>query len=118
MSTESVNRRDFAKRVAVGATLPLAATLETASVAADQKPQQAEKPQPEKKPSAKPPSQADLLSEVVKQRYPDKRLDESVLSSIRNDLRSDIARSKVLSSYPLKNSDEPRFVFAAYRSDD
>ena len=118
MSTNSVNRRDFAKRVAIGATVPLAATLETASVAADQKPQQAEKPQPEKKPSAKQPAQADILLEVVTQRYPDKQLDETVLSAIRNDLRSDIARSKVLSSFPLKNSDEPRFVFAAYRNDD
>ena len=118
MSTEFVNRRDFAKRVAVGATLPLSATLETASAAADQKPQQTETPQPEKTQPAKPPSQAELLLEVVKQRYPGKQLDKSVLSSIRNDLRSDIARSKVLSSFSLKTSDEPRFVFAAYRNDD
>ncbi len=118
MSTEFVNRRDFAKRIAVGATVPLTATLETATATADQKPQQAEKPQPEKKQPAKPPSQADLLLEVVKQRYPGKQLDESVLSAIRNDLRGDMSRSKVLSSFPLKNSDEPRFVFAAYRNDD
>ena len=118
MSTEFVNRRDFAKRVAVGATLPLTATLETATAAADQKPQQAKKPQPEKKQPAKPPSQADLLLEVVKQRSPGKQLDESVLSAIRNDLRGDMSRSKVLSSFPLKNSDEPRFIFAAYRNDD
>ena len=118
MSTESVNRRDFAKRVAVGAAVPLTATLETASAAADQKPVEAKKPQPEKKQPAKPPSQADHLLEVVKQRYPDKHLDESVLSAIRNELRSDMSRSKVLSSFPLKNSDEPRFVFAAYRNDD
>ena len=118
MSTEFVNRRDFAKRVAVGATLPLTATLETASATADQKQQQTETPQPEQNPPAKPQSQADLLLEVVKQRYPGKQLDKSVLSSIRDDLRSDIARSKVLSSFPLKNSDEPRFVFAAFRSDD
>jgi hypothetical protein len=117
MSTESVNRRDFAKRVALGATVPLTVTLETASVAADQKPQQTENLQPGKKPPVKPPSQADLSLEVIKQRYPDKQLDESVLSAIRNDLRGDIARSKVLSSFPLKNSDEPRFVFAAYRND-
>ena len=118
MSTESVNRRDFAKRVAIGATLPLTATLGTATAASDQKPRQAKKPQPEKKQLAKPPSQADLLLEVVKQRYPCKRLDDSVLSAIRNDLRGDMARSKVLSRFPLKNSDEPRFVFAAYRNDE
>ena len=117
MSTESVNRRNFAKRVVLGATVPLTATLEAASAAADQQPQQTEKPQPEKKPPNKPLSQADLLLEVVKQRYPGKQLDESVLSAIRSDLRGDMSRSKVLSSFPLKNSDEPRFVFAAYRND-
>ena len=36
MSIESVNRRDFAKCVAVGSTLSLSATLGTATATADQ----------------------------------------------------------------------------------
>jgi len=116
MPNESIPRREFARRVAVGAAVPLTATLKTAATAAD-KTQQSEKPQPEKKTKVEPPSQADLLLEVVKQRYPDKRLDKTVLNAIRNDLRGDINRSKVLSNFPLKNWDEPGFVFAAYRND-
>lgn len=117
MSPESVNRREFAKRLAAGAAVaPLAGCLSQDAVAGkQQEPQQPEQPKPPADQQI-PPER--LLLEVVRKRYPDKRLTLDVLASIQNDIRGDLARSKVLSSFPLNNWDEPRFVFAAYRNDD
>ena len=59
-----------------------------------------------------------LLLETIRQRYPDKQLDsQDVLQGIYSELRDDLARSKRLSSFPLKNADEPGFLFAAFPSD-
>lgn len=114
------NRREFAKALVLGAaTVPVAQPSRSAAAGdrPQQKPVQAERPEASKqeKPEA---SEADLVLAVVKHHYPDERLDEKVLDAIRGDIQGDLARSRVLSSFPLKNSDEPAFVFAAYRADD
>jgi len=71
------------------------------------------------------PSQESLLLNCLQQRYPslqpripsEPNHDEA-LQGILRDLRGDLARSRMLSQIPLKNSDEPSFVFRAYRSPD
>ena len=49
-------------------------------------------------------------------RYPSDHFDDKAVRGIFGDLRGDVARGRVLSEFPLKNSDEPAFVFQAYRS--
>lgn len=110
-----LDRRRFVERLAAGSGAAfLAAGLTTA--AEDQKPQA--------KPDAKPadaleppvaPSQEILLLNCLMQRYPSEHYDEAALQGIFGDIRGDLARSGILSAFPLKNSDEPSFVFRAYR---
>lgn len=64
-----------------------------------------------------PPSEAAYLLGLIMRRYADNRLDEVAVSGIVQDIYGDLARSRVLSSLPLKNSDEPGFVFKAWRAD-
>ena len=99
---------------ATAATAATAATsLEPAS--ADDKPKKPSKP----KAPPEPPPPAALLLETIRQRYPDKRLDDQeVLQGIYSELRGDLARSRRLSSFPLKNSDEPGFIFSAFHTSD
>jgi hypothetical protein len=63
-----------------------------------------------------PPEAAYLLG-LIMRRYADERLDEVAVSGIVQDIYGDLARSRVLSSFPLQNSDEPGFVFKAWRAD-
>ena len=112
-SSDSVNRRDFARTIAVATAATAATSLEPAS--ADDKPKQPSKP----KAPPEPPPPAALLLETIRQRYPDKQLDDQeVLQGIYSELRGDLARSRRLSSFPLKNSDEPGFIFSAFRDSD
>jgi len=100
MLPTDLNRRDFAKSLAIGAVL-----APVNQVGAQE---------PAKKDA---PSVADLQLEQIKQQYPDERLDDAALKSIRGDLQQQINRSKILSAFPLTNADEPGFAFAAYRRD-
>jgi hypothetical protein len=115
---DPVNRRDFARTLAAATAATAATTLQ--ANADDKKPKQTDKPEPKPepkratKPDPEPPPPAALLLETIRQRYPDKRLeDQDVLQGIYTDLRSDLARSRRLSSFPLENADEPGFLFAA-----
>jgi len=100
MSQSNLKRRDFAKSLAIGAVLaPIA---------------EAAGQEPAKKDTT---SVADLQLEQIKQQYPDERLDDAALKSIRGDLQQQLNRSKILSAFPLTNADEPGFTFAAYRRD-
>ena len=112
-SSDSVNRRDFARTIAVATAATAATSLEPAS--ADDKPKKPSKP----KAPPEPPPPAALLLETIRQRYPDKQLDDQeVLQGIYSELRGDLARSRRLSSFPLKNSDEPGFIFSAFHTSD
>ena len=112
-SSDSVNRRDFARTIAAATAATAATSLEPAS--ADDKPKKPSKP----KAPPEPPPPAALLLETIRQRYPDKQLDDQeVLQGIYSELRGDLARSRRLSSFPLKNSDEPGFIFSAFRDSD
>jgi hypothetical protein len=56
-----------------------------------------------------------LLLNLIVQRYPSEHYDAEVLRGIYGDLRGDVARGRILSEFPLKNSDEPCFAFRVYR---
>ena len=68
-ASDSVNRRDFARTIAVATAATAATALETASANDDPKKPSKPKDQPE------PPPPAALLLETIRQKYPDKRLD-------------------------------------------
>ncbi|MBQ16948.1 MAG: hypothetical protein CMJ65_07470 [Planctomycetaceae bacterium] len=116
-----VNRREFARRVAAGTAVVGLAGSESSSA-----PRPTDKPKtPGSKKPAKPAAEPEpppppaLLLEMIRQRYPDKRLDDDqILAAIYGELRSHLARSRRLSQSPLENSDEPGFVFSAFRSND
>ena len=112
-SSNSVNRRDFARTIAAATAATAATSLEPAS--ADDKPKKPSEP----KAPPEPPPPAALLLETIRQRYPDKQLDDQeVLQGIYSELRGDLARSRRLSGFPLKNSDEPGFIFSAFPNSD
>lgn len=106
MPNEHLNRREFAGRIAAGAgPLIAVATGETAQAQ-------------EKKPDEpKPLSLLDRQLELVRQQYPDKRLDQPALAEIREDLEIQLARAALLSKFPLTNGDEPGYVVQAWRKE-
>lgn len=116
MEPSIVSRRDFGLALVTGAT---AATLPSVVVADDKtKAAPAEKVAPPPMPDEprEIPEHLYLLGAVLRH-YPDKRLDEAAITGIMRDIVGDLAKGKVLSNFPLKNSDEPGYVFQAYRSE-
>ena len=99
MSDSTVNRRQFASHVAVGAA---GAALAGSGLTA------AEPPAPR--------SSADLLLELVMRQYPDP-LSPAEITKLRERLERQQTRSQLLSAFPLKNGDEPASTFRAYRQD-
>lgn len=100
-----LDRRGFVKLVVAGslASMPAAAIAQTAPA-----------PTP---PAAPPPaapehsgSEARLLTEVLRERYPD-RLSEAQWGSIVSDFDGDLGGAKRLRAVKLKNADEPDFTF-------
>lgn len=128
MSDLPVSRRDFQKSVALGGA---AATVAAAGIAAagatgkqqaaavDRPPVQAEKPTDTAAPAEEPRELRieEHLLEAVLIRYPAEQLTPEIQQSILSELRTDLYRSVVLSSFPLENAHEPAPVFAAWRSD-
>jgi len=108
MTIEHVSRREFAGRIAAAAAVPLI-TAGTTDVPA----KAAQKPG-----DAKASSSVDRMLELIREQYPDRRLDDAGIAEIREELESQIARSARLSAFPLTNADEPGFVFRAYRGAD
>lgn len=115
-----MDRRQFAGGLALGSSALIAAVLTgTHSVAADDPPtgKPPEEPQPaeRREPPVRPTEEALLLT-CLTQRYPSENFDEESLQGIYRDLRGDVARGRILSEFPLLNSDEPGFVFSAFRA--
>jgi len=107
MINESLNRREFAGRLAAGAAVPfIAAGVGVASAEAAQKSD-----------DSKAPSQVERMLDLIRQQYPDPRLDEAGIAEIREELEAQRARSARLSAFPLTNADEPGFVFRAFRAE-
>ena len=124
-SSNRIDRRHFAAQLALGVG-GLSAVMSPLIVASaeDQpvqnKTEQTERPDDKQSEepaiaSELPPAEVLLLSYLTR-RHPSEHYDEESLPGIFRDIRGDVARGKQLSQFPLNNSDEPAFVFAAYRS--
>ncbi|MEK6259817.1 MAG: hypothetical protein AABP62_14455 [Planctomycetota bacterium] len=123
--SDRIDRRHFAAQLALGAgALTAAVTPFASTIAVDNKPttdktEKGDKPD-EKKPDEAatapelPPVEVILLTYLTR-RHPSDHYDEAAIQGIFRDIRGDVARGKQLSKFPLNNSDEPAFVFAAYR---
>ncbi|HTI50053.1 MAG TPA: hypothetical protein VL475_03845 [Planctomycetaceae bacterium] len=107
MTNEHVSRREFAGRIAAAAAVPL-----ITAGAMDWPAEAAQKPD-----DAKLPSPIERMLELIREQYPDRRLDDAGIAEIREELESQIVRSARLSAFPLTNADEPGFEFKAYRGE-
>jgi hypothetical protein len=112
-----IDRRQFSGSLAAGSGLALAlvcrlaeATQEKAAVESKEE----TTPAPEPEAPRRPADEALLLNWLI-QRYPSDDYDEVALQGIYRDLRGDLARGRILSQFPLQNSDEPATIFRAYR---
>ena len=122
---DRIDRRHFAAQLALGASLVTAAVSPLASASAVEDKPAADKSKNGDKPVKKqpdeaaapelPPAEVILLSYLTR-RHPSDHYDEAAIQGIYRDIRGDIVRGKQLSEFPLKNSDEPAFVFAAFRA--
>ncbi len=116
MADENFTRRDFARRLALGTgSLALVSprgmaedddAQDTTSEADDQDTEQPPKPEPE-----------DFLLASLMMSYPTEHLTDEMLAGIRAGLGRSRRQAERLRSVPLENSDEPAFVFRAYRKD-
>ena len=126
LSLDRIDRRHFAAQLAVGASALTAAMSPLAAVSAAEDKPIADKNEKGDKPAEKQPVEAEappelppaevLLLSYLTRRHPSDHFDEASLQGIFRDIRGDVARGKQLSEFPLKNSDEPAFVFVAYRN--
>lgn len=125
-SSDRIDRRHFTAQLALGAGALTAVVIPFASAIAVEDKPTANKAEKDEKPAEKqpdavatthelPPADVILLTYLTR-RYPSDHYDEAAIQGIYRDIRGDIARGKQLSEFPLKNSDEPAFVFAAYRN--
>lgn len=101
-----LSRREFAGQIAAGAAPMILACAGNGAAA-----------EPEKPKEEKPPSPVEKMLDLIRQQYPDQRLDAAGLAEIKEELEAQVARSKRLSAFPLTNADEPGFAFRAYRRD-
>jgi len=69
---------------------------------------------PEDQPTTPEIPEATWLLGAILKHYPDERLDQAAVTGILGDIHGDLARSRVLSGFPLENADEPGFVFRAW----
>lgn len=116
--TSTISRRQFASRVATAAAATAVAAHELAADQAQDAQSPAGKEQPAVARTPREPTDAERITDVIRRRYPHDQLTPDVLDNIADDVRSDFVRSRILSASPLRNSDEPAFVFAAWRGDD
>ena len=108
MTSPAVSRRTFAKQIAAGslAAGPLAIA---APLAAEEPTKDVTSPAAER-----PVAPAELVLQLLAQSHPHP-LDDSQRAEVLRQIEEDQARSKILSSFPLTNADEPAPVFAAWR---
>ena len=114
-SPDRIDRRHFAAQLALGAGGLTAAMTPLAAISAAED-QPAEKQPDEAAAAPELPSAEVLLLTYLTRRHPSDHFDEAAIQGIFRDIRGDIARGKQLGEFPLKNSDELAFVFAAYGS--
>jgi hypothetical protein len=118
MADISVTRRDFTRRLSLGAGLALAGG---AGAVAQEQPSQdpgvagaQEPPQPAEPP---PPEPEDFQLAALVREYPSENLTDEMLAGIRAGLRRNRQQAAQLRAAGLANGDEPAFVFRAYRKE-
>ncbi len=127
MPDRCVSRRDFARQVALGtATLPLGASaLLSGCGGPPEAPDHAPGAASEESKSSPPESEskaaaflkeAILLVELIKQRYPDSRMTDQVLTEIGREVGINLLRARAVANVALDNADEPVFVFMPFRA--
>jgi len=104
----SMNRRNFARSIAAGTVV---VPLDVGVVCGEAQTQQKETA------DTPPRAELDLLMDLVKQRYPVDELTDEELDAVRSRLSGKIARSQQLSEFALENSQEPAFVYPAFRAE-
>jgi hypothetical protein len=111
-----MQRRDFTRQLVIGAGgfASIGAVSATAGPGTPPAPKLPEDPMPVAA-EAPPPPEVLLLTYLVR-RYPNDQLDEVAIQGIFRDIRGDVARGRALAEFPLRNSDEPAFVYSAYRA--
>ena len=112
-----MDRRQFAGSLATASGVVTALLVSQPSLAEDRPPavvREGDQPLEANERPAKP-SPEILLLTYLSQQYPSDHFNETTLQGIYGDIRGDHARGRVLSEFPLKNSDEPGFVFQVYR---
>ena len=62
-------------------------------------------------------SDVDALVEMLKGRYGD-RLDDEQLAELRKAVEASSEHARQIRAVPLRNGDEPAFVFRPFRGDD
>ena len=119
---DRIDRRQFAERLTAFSAAAVIATPSSSSIGEDKPAAVPQDNKPNEAPANRFPGKAPeplpevLLLKYLTMRYPGDQFDESALKGIYGDLRADAARGRILSEFPLKNSDEPSFVFRAYRA--
>lgn len=113
-----VDRRQFAQRLILGGGLTVGAAS-IAGLAAEPSPPIPPAPKlpvdiGAEAPAAPPPEI--LLLNYLLRTYPSDHYDEPTVAGIFRDIRGDVARGELLRQFPLKNSDEPAFVFTPFRA--
>lgn len=124
MSDSEISRRQFSRRLTWGSAVPALAAATFASLTENSDAAESEldqKTEPDQKkeepePIPDPPESAWLLGLILK-RYPDERYTDKAIRGILGDIGADLARGRQISEFPLVNSDEPGFVFRAWRAD-
>ena len=114
-----IDRRQFAGSLAAASCVVATALAPSGHATAADKPAAdpaKEAPQADASEKPVPPSEELLLLTYLMQRYPSEHFEDAALQGIFRDLRGDLARGRLLSAFPLNNSDEPSFVFRAYRA--
>lgn len=114
MSHQSVDRREFAKRVAVGA---VGGTLLSGCTQAEDTPQESPAENQAVSDETAQPAEEELILQLIRLDHP-----EAVPPEAEAEVLSQIRRFRYVSSalarFPLSNGDAPMPAFQPYRADD
>jgi hypothetical protein len=111
---KGLSRREFGRMAVTAASVSLVPGLASARPP-EQKTPAASTPKPAESATA-PSAEAVALAGIVKLRY-GSRLNEDAMKEITRSLDSGLKGAAALRKTPLENSDEPAFVFRAWRRD-
>jgi hypothetical protein len=110
-------RRDFTRQFVLGVGLSVVPLTAASAAPAEvpPAPKLPEEPAPIAADAHLPPPELLLMTYLVRH-YPSHHFDDVAIQGIFRDIRGDVARGRALAEFPLQNSDEPAFVYRAYRA--